>query len=97
MKIISDREFRNNPGKIRRELDSQEVIMTSRGKPYALLLPLDNPENLEEILEMAARLKAQMALSSVRKKAAAAGLDQLPASEIDEEIKAVRSKRRKNP
>lgn len=38
--------------------------------------------------------KARIALSSVRKKAAATGLDQLPESEIDKEIKAVRKRRR---
>ena len=90
MKIISDREFRNNPGKVRKELAGQEVVMTSRGKPYAIMLPVDDPENIEEVLEMTARIRAQMALSAVRRKAAASGLNRISASEIDEEIKTVR-------
>jgi len=44
--------------------------------------------------EIKARRKARTALSSVRKKAAATGLDQLSVSEIDKEIKAARKKRR---
>ena len=96
MKIISDREFRNNPGKVRKELAAQEVVMTSRGKPYAVMLPIDDPENIEEVLEMSARIKAQMALSSVRQKAAATGLDRISESEIDEEIKDTRKIRQKN-
>jgi len=93
MKILSDREFRNQPGKVRKELAHQEVVMTSRGKPYAVLLPVDDPSNVEEVLELASRIRAQMALSSVRGKAVETGLDRMTASEIDEEIKMVRKQR----
>ncbi|MCF8039165.1 MAG: type II toxin-antitoxin system Phd/YefM family antitoxin [Desulfohalobiaceae bacterium] len=95
MKIFSDREFRNEPGKIRKELEKHEVVMTSRGKPYAVLLPVDDPSNVEEVLELAARIRAQMALSSVRQKASKKGLDNMPSSEIDDEIKAVRKQRQR--
>ncbi len=94
MKIISDREFRNEPGKVRKELASQEVIMTSRGRPYAVLLPVEDPSEVDEVLELATRIRAQMALSSVRRKAAETGLDKLSSTEVDEEIKAVRKKLR---
>ncbi len=93
MKIISDREFRNEPGKIRKELLKHEVVMTSRGKPYAVLLPVDDPSNVEEVLELAARIRAQMSLSSVRRKASEKGLDQISSSEIDAEIQTVRKQR----
>ena len=93
MKMISDREFRNEPGKVRKELAHQEVIMTSRGKPYAVLLPIEDPSEVEEVLELASRIRAQMALSGVRRKAAESGLDKLSASEIDNEIKRVRKQR----
>ena len=46
MKIISDREFRNEPGKVRKELANQEVVMTSRAKPYAVLLPVEDPSEV---------------------------------------------------
>jgi prevent-host-death family protein len=95
MKIISDREFRNQPGKVRKELADHEVVMTSRGKPYAVLLPVDDPSDVEEVLELAARIRAQMALSSVRRKAIETGLDKMSSSEIDDEIKKVREDRRR--
>jgi prevent-host-death family protein len=94
MKIISDREFRNEPGKVRKELAGQNVVMTSRGRPYAVLLPVEEPEKLEEVLELADRLKAQMALSSVRGKSRDAGLDKLKPEDIDREIEQVRKQRK---
>ncbi|MFP4050082.1 MAG: type II toxin-antitoxin system Phd/YefM family antitoxin [Desulfovermiculus sp.] len=93
MKIISDREFRNEPGKVRKEIANQEVVMTSRGKPYAVLLPVKDPSEVDDILELASRIRAQMALSSIRRKAAETGLDKLSTAEIDQEINAVRKQR----
>lgn len=93
MKIVSDREFRNEPGMVRKKLANQDVIMTSRGKPYAVLLPIDDQTDVEEVLELAARIRAQMSLSSVRKKALDSGLDRMSSEEIDEEIQKVRKQR----
>ncbi len=93
MKIISDREFRNEPGKVRWALAGQNVVMTSRGRPYAILLPVIDEDEVEYILELADRIKAQMALSSVRKKAAETGLNRISAQEVDEEIRQARQKR----
>ena len=95
MKMISDREFRNQPGKVRDKLANHEVVMTSRGKPYAVLLPIDDPSEVEEVLELASRIRAQMALSSVRRRASEKGLDHLSPSEIDQEIREVRKHRQR--
>lgn len=94
MKMISDREFRNQPGRVRKELAEQDVIMTSRGKPYAVLLPVRDQAEVEQVLELASRIRAQMALSAVREKAAEAGLDAIPDSELEEEIEQVRKQHR---
>ncbi len=97
MKIISDREFRNAPGKIRKELTKQNnVVMTSRGKPYAVLLPIEDSERVEDVLELADRVKAQMALSSVRQKSQNAGLDTIDIEDIDREIEQVRKQRQRS-
>lgn len=95
MKIVSDREFRNEPGKVRKELTEQEVVLTSRGKPYAVLLPVDDPEDIEKVLELASRIKAQMALSAVRQKAKETGLNKISLEEINEEINQIRNSREK--
>lgn len=97
MKIVSDREFRNEPGRVRKALAEQDVVITSRGKPYAVLLPVSESQNIEEVLLLASRIRAQMALSSVRAKAAQRGLDDLSPADIDAEIQAVREQRRKLP
>lgn len=93
MRFFTDREFRNEPGKIREALASQEVVMTSRGKPYAVLLPVHDSNEIEEVLLLASRIRAQMALSSVRRKAAQSGLHEISEVEIDAEILDVRTKR----
>jgi prevent-host-death family protein len=42
MKFIPIREFRNNPGRMLKSLRKErEVILTSRGKPVAVLSPVD--------------------------------------------------------
>ena len=69
MKFVSDREIRNQPGKIREELLQGDLVLTSRGRPYALMLAVD-PERLGDMLQLAARLRAQAALSEVRRQGA---------------------------
>lgn len=93
MKFFTDREFRNEPGKIREALDTQDIVMTSRGKPYAVMLPVHDSEDVEKVLLLASRIRAQMALSSVRRKAAESGLDSITEAEIEAEIRDVRAKR----
>lgn len=95
MKFISDREIRNQPGKIREELKSGEVILTSRGKPYALMLPVD-PDRLEDMLVLTARLRALQAVARIRARAAQTGLDHVTDEEVDAEIAASRKRASRN-
>ena len=92
MKFISDREIRNQPGKIREELKSGEVVLTSRGKPYALMLPVD-PDRLEDALILTARLRALQTVARIRSRAARTGLCNITDEEIDAEIRAARAAR----
>lgn len=94
MRLISDRDLRNTPGKVRDALAQGDVVVTRRGKPYALMLPITDPDQLEEALLLASRIRAQLALSRIRAKGAASGLDQLGMEEIDAEIRAMRRERR---
>lgn len=94
MRLISDRDLRNTPGKVREALALGDVVVTSRGKPYALMLPINDPDQLDEALLLASRLRAQLSLSRIRAKAAASGLDQLGMEEIDAEIGAERRERK---
>ena len=92
MKFISDREIRNQPGKIREELKSGEVILTCRGKPYALMLPVD-PDHVEDILALSSRLRALQTISRIRSRAAGSDLCAITDDEINNEIKASRKSR----
>lgn len=91
MRLISDRDLRNYPGKVREALAEGEVVVTSRGKPYAVMLPVDDPARLEDTLKLASRIRAQMAVSEIRRRAVAVGLDRITEEDIEEEIRQVRN------
>jgi hypothetical protein len=52
---------------------------------------VDDPDRLDDTLKLAARLRAQMSVSEIRKRAAAAGLDRITDEEILEEIRQARN------
>lgn len=91
MKFVSSREIRVNP---RTVLDAaeegDEVVITSRGKPIALLVGVDG-ENLEETVRLVRRAKTQAAVSRMRKAAreSSDSMDQ----KVEAEIAAARSER----
>lgn len=94
MEFIADRQLRNEPGKVRKRLEDQgEVVLTSRGKPYALMLHVE-PDKVDDALALASRIKAQMAVSAMRAHAAEKGLDRMTMEETDAEIEAARRERR---
>ena len=94
MRLISDRDLRNTPGKVSEALAQGDVVVTSRGKPYALMVPIADPDRLDEALLLASRLRAQLSLSRIRAKAAASGLDRIGSDEIDAEIRVERRERK---
>ncbi len=94
MRLISDRDLRNTPGKVREALAQGDVVVTSRGKPYALMLPITDPDRLDEALLLASRLRAQLALSRIRAKAATGDMDRMSMEDIDAEIRAERRERK---
>jgi prevent-host-death family protein len=93
VKFVSSREIRVNPKPVfdaAREGD--EVVITSRGKPVALLVGVDG-DDLEETLRHFRRAKAQAAVSRMREAAAGEGLAGMAQDEIEAEIAAARSER----
>ncbi|RLB33317.1 MAG: type II toxin-antitoxin system Phd/YefM family antitoxin [Deltaproteobacteria bacterium] len=93
MKFISARELRLKPGEVwklaRKEKD---LVITSRGKPVALLTNIDG-DNLLEELEVLQRLRALKALDNVHRRSVSSGTDKIPSKEIEAEIRAVRRTR----
>jgi antitoxin (DNA-binding transcriptional repressor) of toxin-antitoxin stability system len=93
MRFISVRELNARPKEVWTELKNGEMVVTSNGKPVALLSPVTE-KTMEKTLKMIRRSRALMALEEMQKKSLAAGLDQLSDSEIEAEIHAVRKGRR---
>ena len=93
MKFVSSREIRVNPKPIFDAAgEGDEVVITSRGKPVALLVGVDG-DDLEVTLRLFRRAKAQAAVSRMRKAAASEGQAGLAQDEIEAEIAAARSER----
>ena len=93
MKFLSTRQLRNRPGYVRTLAQKQDLVLTTNGKPIAILLGIKEDE-LEETARAIRQAKAQLALSRLRKQAARRGADRMSASAIDAEIRAVRSRRK---
>ncbi len=93
MRFISVRELNARPKEVWAELQNGEMVVTSNGKPVALLSPVTE-KTMEKTLKMIRRSRALMALEEMQKKSLAGGLDQLSDSEIEAEIRAVRKGRR---
>ena len=70
------------------------MIVTSNGRPIALLSSV-NENNLEQVLTAFRRARATNALASIQYESTEKGTDKISLDEINVEIGAVRSKRKK--
>ena len=95
MRFIGIRDFRTKSSKIWEELRKErEIVITSNGKPIALLSPTTE-ENLEENLAAIRQAKALAAVNAIQRKSVEIGSDRLSLEEINAEIKALRGSRRR--
>jgi antitoxin (DNA-binding transcriptional repressor) of toxin-antitoxin stability system len=95
MNFISVREFRINPGKIWEQLkNNKDIIITSNGKPIAILNPIYN-DDIESTLEILRRFRAIKAVEDLQAEAVKKGLDKMSNKEIEEIIKKVRQEHKK--
>ena len=93
MKFVSSREIRVNPKPVFDAAgEGDEVVITSRGKPVALLVGVSG-DDLEETVRLFRRARAQAAVSRMRKAAARESLAGMDETEIEAEVAAVRSER----
>ncbi|HEX2080983.1 MAG TPA: type II toxin-antitoxin system prevent-host-death family antitoxin [Longimicrobium sp.] len=95
MKYISIRDLRNQSGLIQRTVAEESVTLTSNGKPFALVIGLNESEDPGEMERLIRQARAQLAVSRIRKQAREAGLDKLTPEEIEAEIRAARAERRR--
>lgn len=93
MKFVSTREFRNRPGRVRALAQKDDLVLTAKGKPIAILVGVA-ADDLEETARAIRQARAQRALSRMRREAERRGLGHLPPSAVEAEIRAVRAKRK---
>jgi len=95
MKFLSIRDLKTKSSQIWQELPGQkEMIVTSNGRPIAILTSI-NEDNLEQVLTAFRRARAVNTVASMQYESAQKGTDRILMDEIESEIKAVRSKRKK--
>ena len=95
MKFITVRDLRGRSGQVWTKLARErEVILTSNGKPIAILSSVSE-ETLEESLVAVRRARAVTAVEKLQRQSIQAGTNGLSPAEITSEIKAVRKARRR--
>ncbi|MDP6116975.1 MAG: type II toxin-antitoxin system prevent-host-death family antitoxin [Planctomycetota bacterium] len=95
MKFVTVRELRGSSAQIWKRLESEgDLVVTSNGKPVAILSPVSD-ENVEESIRSIRRARAENAVMALQLDSIEAGKDKLRPSEIDSEIASVRKKRRR--
>lgn len=94
MRFLSVRDLRGKPGEAWRSLEQErEVVVTSNGKPIAILSAV-NESSLEETLAAIRRARAVSAVTESQRRASGLGTAELTLAEINHEISAVRRQRR---
>jgi len=95
MKFLSVRDLKTKSSQVWKDLsDQREMIITSNGRPIAILSSI-NENNLETTLSAFRRARAMEAVASIQYESVRTGTDRITAGKIDDEIKSVRSKRKR--
>jgi antitoxin (DNA-binding transcriptional repressor) of toxin-antitoxin stability system len=94
MRFISVRDLNTKHKEIWSKIKDEEVVITSNGKPIALLSGVTE-ETLEKTVRSIRRSRALIALEEMQKKSMELGLDKWTDSQIESEIKAVRKSRKR--
>jgi len=95
MEFIPYRVLRNEPTALRKKLEDQgELVVTVDGKPFAVMIDLAGGENMDYILLMVSRLRAQMAARAIRSQARRDGLDKLSEEQVESLIQKTRAERK---
>ena len=94
MKFITIRDLRSSTARLRKDLKTdREVVVTANGRPFAIMTRVE-PDRVEEEILAIRRARAHAALSRIRAKAKADGLDRMTMGEIDAIIAKARRERR---
>lgn len=93
MQFFSIRQMRQNSAELWKQLKKEnEIVLTSNGKPIAVLAGVDE-KNVEKFITAFRRARAAIALEEMHQASIEAGTDKLSTEEIEEEIQQVRNAR----
>ena len=73
-------------------LEDDDVVLTSNGRPFAIIVGVDEGD-VERTAAALRRARAQLAISRMRRTAAATGLSTIAPEEIEAEIRGARADR----
>ena len=94
MKLIAIQDLKQ-PRQLKERLRTEkELLLTSDGRPVAVLVNVDDTEDPETLIQSIRDSRSRLALSRVREAAARSGTAQLSLAEINREIAATRQARR---
>jgi antitoxin (DNA-binding transcriptional repressor) of toxin-antitoxin stability system len=94
MRFISVRELNTKPKEIWSRIKEEELVITSNGKPIALLSAVTE-KSLDKNLRAIRRSRAIIALEEMQRKSIESGLDRLTDAQIESKIQAVRKGRKR--
>jgi PHD/YefM family antitoxin component YafN of YafNO toxin-antitoxin module len=95
MQFVPYRSLRNEPSALRKKLEEEgDLVVTVSGKPFAVMINLAEGENVEDILLLVSRLRAQMAVRAIRSQARRSGLDKMTEKDINTLIQKTRAERK---
>jgi len=94
MRFVTVRDLRQKGKEIWGKLQSgEEAVLTHNGSPVALLIGV-REEELEEMMRIVKRARAEAAVRRMRESARWTGIESLSIDEIEAEIGAARQERR---
>ena len=93
MRFVSIRELRLKPGEIWERAKEEELVLTSNGRPVAILTGVDE-ESFEDELDAIRRARALRALDMIHRESVQRGTDKMSPEEIQSEIRKVRKGRK---
>ena len=93
MKLIAIQDLKQPRRLKERLLAEKELLLTSDGRPVAVLVNVDASEDPETMIQSIRDSRSRMALSRVREAAARSGAARLSLAEINREIAATRKAR----
>jgi hypothetical protein len=94
-KWLASREFSANPGRALAAVSrAGRVLVTANGKPKAIMIPTSEA-TFSRDLEMLDRVALTQAVEAIRSDSVMHGTDTITMGEIDAEIAAVRTTRRR--